>query len=195
MKQSKQDKLEIEKANKRNEKLNQVAEEAVRKQCNGRQATRADKILYRLWKESNETCPYTGTRISLSMLFSSQVDIEHIIPFSRCLDDSFANKSVCMAEHNQMVKKNQTPYEAYNGTEQYEAVLQRVEDMKCGKHKKKLFRLTPDQVQEIYGDFASRNLNDTRYLSRLVKDYVKLLGCDVQVSKGAATAALRHKWG
>lgn len=195
MKMSRKDKAELEKQNKINERLNREAEEAVRVHASGREATRTDKVMYRLWKESNEECPYTGTKISLAMLYSGQVDIEHIVPYSRSLDDSFANKTVCIATENRERKKNRTPREAYEGTDQYEDILRRVDAMKCGKHKKKLFRLSTSEVQELYGDFAGRNLNDARHIAKVVKDMLGALGCQVQVSKGGATAALRHKWG
>lgn len=199
MKMNRKDKLQLEKQNKINEQLNKEAEAAVAQFAGGRQATRTDKLMYRLWKESNEECPYTypytGTKISLAMLYSGQVDIEHIIPYSRCLDDSMANKTLCMAEENRWVKKNMAPSEAYAGQEKYEDILRRVDAMKCSKHKKNLFRLTTDEIQALYGDFAGRHLNDTRYIATVVKDMLGALGCQVQVSKGGATAALRHKWG
>lgn len=194
MKLSRKDKLEIEKRNRQNEVLNREAEEEVRG-LQGREATRADKIKFRLWKEANEKCPYTGKTISLSMLFGPEVDVEHIIPFSQSLDDSFANKTICMAEENRSRKKCQAPRKAYEGTTQYEQILQRVDEMRCGRHKKKLFRLDEAEILELYGDFAKRNLNDTRHLCVLVKDFLRKLGCEVQVGKGEATSALRHKWG
>ncbi|MCC6403227.1 MAG: type II CRISPR RNA-guided endonuclease Cas9 [Fimbriimonadaceae bacterium] len=200
LKLNKKDKKKLEDENKRIARLNEVADK-VFEEIKGGVATRTDRIKYRLWKESlvgdsNEAnCPYTGERIGLARLYGGDVDVEHIIPFSRCLDDSFANKTLCIAKENRERKKNRTPYEAYNGTEQYEQILQRVDAMKCGRHKKRLFRLTPEEVQELYKDLASRHLNDTRYIAVLAKDYLKLLGVEVEVGNGKATAALRHRWG
>ena len=37
----------------------------------------------------------------------SQYDIEHIIPFSRSLDNSFANLTLCYHEENRAVKAQQ----------------------------------------------------------------------------------------
>ena len=45
-----------------------------------------------------------------------QFDIEHIIPFSRSLDNSFHNKTLCDVKENRDVKQNRTPYEAYAST-------------------------------------------------------------------------------
>ena len=53
-----------------------------------------------LWEElsfnvADRRCPYSGVQISAQMLFSDQVEIEHILPFSQTLDDSLNNKTVC----------------------------------------------------------------------------------------------------
>jgi len=56
--------------------------------------SRDDVIKYRLWEECNHTCPYTNQTISAAMLFSPEVEIEHILPYSRSLDDSYINKTL-----------------------------------------------------------------------------------------------------
>lgn len=45
-------------------------------------------------------------------MLSSEVEIEHILPFSRTLDDSLNNKTVCINRANR-IKGNDTPYEAF----------------------------------------------------------------------------------
>lgn len=192
LKLSKKEKVDLEKANKANRRANEEAADAVRLITKSEHPSRDDLIKYRLWKECEGLCPYTGTTISESMLFSSAVDVEHIIPYSVSLDDSFANKTLCMAEENRQTKKKRTPYQAYGSDPaKYAEILRRVDAMKCGRRKKHLFRLT-----EVDADsFVSRQLNDTRYASVAAKDFIARLGCDVQVTKGEATAVLRHRWG
>ena len=56
--------------------------------------SRDDKIKYRLWKEQRECCAYSNRTINLVDLFSDQVEVDHILPFSRTWDDSYMNK-VC----------------------------------------------------------------------------------------------------
>src|SRR5690606_20466892 len=52
----------------------------------------------RLWEElgpvHDRRCVYTGEQISIHRLFSPEVEIEHILPFKRTLDNSPANKTV-----------------------------------------------------------------------------------------------------
>ncbi len=71
-----------------------------------------------LAEECQFTCHYTGRTIQMAALIGrdSQYDIEHIIPFSRPLDNSFANLTLCYHEENRNVKRNQTPGEAYSSS-------------------------------------------------------------------------------
>lgn len=72
---------------------------------------------YRLWKEQNCTCIYTGRIISVSDLFDeNKTDFEHTIPRSISFDNSLANKTVCYANYNRNIKKNRIPTSLPNYT-------------------------------------------------------------------------------
>ncbi|GLU56694.1 hypothetical protein Dfri01_61550 [Dyadobacter frigoris] len=82
---------------------------------------------YRLWKEQECRCLYTGKIINIADLFNDNViDFEHTIPRSISFDNSLANLTVCYADYNRSVKKNQIPYNLYN----YDEIIQRVEKWK-----------------------------------------------------------------
>ncbi len=49
------------------------------------------------------TMHYTGKMISISQLFSNDIDIEHTIPRS-ILPDNLANKTVCFKRYNNDIK-------------------------------------------------------------------------------------------
>jgi CRISPR-associated endonuclease Csn1 len=189
MKLTKAQKIASAKQNKQNETLNRQAEEELR--ARGiQQPSRDDKVKYRLWKEAGGICPYTGQSISIEMLFSEDVDVEHILPYSRTLDDSYMNKTLCLAQENRAAKHNKSPYEAYSPTlETYEAILQRIRALPWPKRRRF------EQKEIDTEGFLARQLNDTRYICREVKDYLTTLGVNVEVSKGEATAWLRHSWG
>ena len=146
---------------------------------------------YQMWKECGEICPYTGETIGREMLFSPEVDVEHILPYSRTLDDSYMNKTLCMARENRSVKKNNTPYEAYGANnERYLEMLARVRRMPFGK------RARFERKEIKTDEFVERQLNDTRYIAREVKKYVERLGgVSVEVTKGGVTHWLRKRWG
>ncbi len=147
----------------------------------------------RLWEECGGICPYTGRTIEFSSLFGreSQFDVEHIIPLSRCVDDSFGNKTLCYHEENRHVKRNQTPWEAYCGDEErWNDIIQRVKSWKGG-NAAKLRRFELKSTEELEG-FAARQMNDTRYTTRLAVDLLKTLygGLHVAEADGSTRQAI-----
>lgn len=70
---------------------------------------------YRLWKEQQCFCMYTGKPIRITDLFNENIiDVEHTIPRSISFDNSLANKTVCFFDYNRNIKKNQIPTELPN---------------------------------------------------------------------------------
>ncbi len=164
----------------------------------------ADLRKWVLWEELNPAdsaerrCPYTGEQISISRLFSPEVEIEHILPFSRTLDDSMGNKTLSMRKANR-IKGNLTPWEAFGRQRvvgyDYEAIVARAALM----HRHKRYRFAEDGYEQWLkkdDGFAARALNDTRYLSRIARDYLSLV-CpgDTWVIPGHLTAMLRRQFG
>ncbi|MEP9411155.1 MAG: hypothetical protein HRF42_07075 [Candidatus Brocadia sp.] len=109
MKLTKRQKEELKERQNKNKKANEEAMNILQKEFNIQNPTREDIQKYNMWIECNMTCPYTGTVISRQMLFSPEVDVEHILPYSRTLDDSYMNKTLCMAAENRAIKHNRTP--------------------------------------------------------------------------------------
>ncbi len=191
LKNTKKQKEKILKNQKELEKLNN---EAIRVITEMNQSVTYNKILlYRLHKECGGICPYTGKTIDLPRLimWDSGFDVEHIIPYSRCLDDSFKNKTLCDADYNRNIKRNKTPYEiGQENPEQYADIIARVKKHIPGK-------IWKFELQEINtDDFISRQLNDTRYICREVKQFCEaLIGRNnVEITKGTLTAMLRKFW-
>ncbi len=155
-------------------------------------------LKYKLWEECQHTCPFTGGEIGITQLFSGEIQIEHIQPWSRSLNDSFMNKTLCFADENR-AKGNKTPYEFYSeqGTDVWEGIKTRAlglfHDTKQFPNRyQKYKRFIAKKLEE---DFISRQLNDTRYISKEAKNYMSMICADVQVAPGQSTANLRQKWG
>lgn len=73
---------------------------------------------YRLWKEQECQCMYTGEVISLTDLFDgTKTHFEHTLPISASFDNSFSNLTVCKASYNTQIKKNQIPTQLKNYSE------------------------------------------------------------------------------
>ncbi len=189
MKLSRRQKEERQKKQKENEKTNDKARAILQREFGIQNPTRADIQKYNMWIECNMMCPYTGTVISREMLFSPEVDVEHILPYSRSLDDSYMNKTLCMAAENRTTKHNKTPCEAYHAEEvKYQSILQRIETLPWPKSRRF------DQKEIDTDKFVERQLNDTRYICVEVRKYLQQTGVSIEISKGEATAALRHRW-
>lgn len=140
-------------------------------------------------------CPYTGTAITAAMVLNGDCDIDHILPYSRTLDDSFSNKTLCLKEANRE-KRDQTPWEAWGGNPARWAIIEaNLKNLSDGKK----WRFGPDAMTrfESESDFLDRALVDTQYLSRISRAYLDTLftgGGHVWVVPGRMTEMLRRHW-
>ena len=164
----------------------------------GRRPTANNVLKYKLWEECNKTCPFTGQSIGVAELFTGNVQIEHIHPWSKSLNDSFMNKTLCFADENR-AKGDKTPYEHYitKGEVFWEDKKQQA--LSCF-HNKPNYPNAYNKFKHFVktkhdDDFISRQLNDTRYISREAKGYLGKICLKVLVAPGQMTANLRHKWG
>lgn len=193
-------KRDLERHYKKNQERNDHAREIVKR--HGQIDNRANRQRVLLWEELNEDptqrrCPFSGVQITLSDLFGSNIEIEHLLPFSRTLDDSLSNKTLCALKANRD-KGNRTPFEAFGDSPDgyvWEGILERASGLPYGKR----WRFWPDAMQRFEGenDFLARQLNDTRYIARIAREYLEcvLEKSSIWVVTGRLTALLRGFWG
>ena len=180
-----------------------------------RKPTHSEVLRYKLWLDQKYQSPYTGRFIPLARLFTSDYQIEHIIPQSRYFDDSFSNKVICEAAVNALKdkmlgmefikEKHGQKVELGNGqavdilsVEEYERLVARI----YGNNKPKMRKLLMDDLPD---DFIARQLNDSRYISKMVKtlmsNIVREEGEQEDISKnvvtcnGTITDRLKKDWG
>lgn len=157
-----------------------------------------DLLRFELWKEQKGRCMYTDREIPPDAIASAdnRIQVDHILPWSRSGDDSFVNKTLCWSKANQE-KKGQTPFEWFGGNaEHWHAFTAAVEGCHAMKgRKKRNFLLRDSGVLEE--KFRSRNLNDTRYATRLLLGVLKQEYPDITVAArpGPLTDRLRRAWG
>lgn len=170
----------------------------------GQPNTGANRALLRLWEELDgnaigRQCVYSGTVISPTMLFSAEVEVDHILPFKVTLDDSNANKIVCLRDANRF-KRKRSPWGAWGDTADWEDIAARAARLPKGKR----WRFEPDALDRYKEDdgFLARHLIDTQYLSRLAREYLASMYPDtgrgsskVWVSPGRLTEMVRRKLG
>ena len=202
LKTSNKEKERITNQNRKREKERQKIAERILAEAKIEKPSRKDILKVMLAEECNFVCPYTGKSLlpMTKLLYGEDIHIEHIIPYSRSYDDSFRNKTLCDASANS-AKNNRTPFEAYTG-EQYKQILARVAQFKGPYAAYKLDLFKKEEIDEE--DFMARNLNDTRYASRIAMQYLGLLyGGMVDkngkrrifATSGSATALIRRAWG
>jgi len=161
-----------------------------------------NRLRLRLWEELNKDdpfdrrCVYTAEQISIERLFSDSVEIEHILPFSRTLDDGIGNKTLCMRRGNRD-KGRRSPHEAFHDSPlgyNWEEITARAANLPPNKS----WRFGPDAMSRFENeerDFLARHLNETRYVGRLAALYLQRTGAKVWVTPGRLTANLRWAWG
>jgi CRISPR-associated endonuclease Csn1 len=157
-----------------------------------------DILKYRLWKEQDGFCAYSGIYISPEMLRDPvATQIDHIIPYSRSWNDSYMNKILCLTSENQN-KGNDTPVEYFHRTGKSKDALEAFSRILPPKKAENL--LTENFDEEKAKNWKSRALNDTRYMARALKNHLEQSlalgeGNRVQTRNGALTANLRGAWG
>lgn len=195
LKASKSQRNNIRREQKRLERENDRVKSRLREE--GQRITHESILKYKLWEECKKTCPYTGASIPLHKLFTGEIQIEHIHPWSRSLNDSFSNKTLCYADENRL-KGDKTPFEFYGGDEENwsiikERALKLFSDTK--EYPKSYQKFKRFVQQKFDDDFLSRQLNDTRYISKEAKNHLAQICKKVTVAPGQMTATLRHLWG
>ena len=169
--------------------------------------TRNDIIRYKLYEELKNNGYkdlYTDRYISRDILFSKQIDIDHIIPQTRVFDDSFSNKTVVFRATNNE-KDNQTAYdyiESKLGEEKLKEFQERIENLfEQGKKNKEegiskaKYQKLLKQESEIGDGFVDRDLRDSQYIAKKAKEMLFEITRSVLSTSGSITDRLREDWG
>ena len=152
-------------------------------------------LRFRLWEEQGGFCIYSKKPIDIRRLSDENyTDIDHIIPYSRCFDDSLNNKVLCLSDENRK-KGNKIPYEYLNGKTDWFEYCSWIRSLHLRSAKESRL-LRKSYSKDDSEGFSSRNLNDTRYITIFIKDYIQEnLDTKVETRNGSLTAFLRNQWG
>jgi len=212
-------KLNSNQTKNQNENKRIIAE--IQKKVSIENPSREDIQKYKMWEmlskdETKRCCVYSGKPISIHNLFSPQVQIEHILPYSRTFDDSIFNKTLSYREAN-AYKGNRTPYEAFGESKDgysWNEIMERVANLpkptQLRFNKKAMLKIEEDLKEFGLKDMIARQLNDTRYMSRMAVQYLKhICKTECYTDKtgkehhktncyglpGSQTALFREQWG
>ncbi len=191
MKMGQKKRREYNKDTREREAARAAAENKI--QQHGVKASRDAINRYLIWEQQSHLCAYTGKPISISQLFGGEIDMDHILPYSRSLDDSQMNKVVCF-RHANAEKGNRTPHEwlAEADPKRYDVLCQRAKNLPYPKYRRFL------QKELDTDKFITRQLVDTAYISKLTAEYLRCLfdnDHDVLGLKGQYTSEVRYQWG
>lgn len=222
LKQSKDERNEMDFRNRSNEKLN--AEIGHRLTSLGVPATKRYIQKYKFIFPSlsknlkdahvENTCIYCGKSFNISeALTGDNFDIDHIVPKSLLFDDSQTNKVLVHRSCNAQ-KTNQTAFDfiAKKGDVELTDYISRVDDwfkrgiisyskmqrLKIsyeGYLERKRQKKETESDKKIWENFIDRQLRETQYISRKARSIFEKICPLVTTSEGTVTAELRRLWG
>ena len=187
---------------------NRAANERLIKQIEeikGRRATGQDLVKFKLFRDQNEVCLYSGTKLQAERLFDpGYVDVDHIIPYSICFDDGYRNKVLVLAAENRQ-KGNRLPLEYMAGDAEKTGRFITLVETGVRDYRKRQRLLKQKLTDEDLEGFKARNLSDTQYITRavyhLLNDHLKFAEDTpfakkpVRAINGAVTDYMRKRLG
>jgi CRISPR-associated endonuclease Csn1 len=198
-------KTELENKQRDNQKANEARVKTLQEQhIPNNYENRLRLRLYTEMEALGKRCVFSGEQISLEDLFTSDIQIEHLLPKSKTFDDGISNLILCKRSAN-IEKANRSPFEAFGHSPpgySWEDISTRASALPDSKR----WRFGPDAMAKFAeeSDFLARQLTDTRYVARLAKAYLENIygGAPkaggkqhVWVVPGRLTADLRWQWG
>ena len=193
----------LEKLMKENQEYNERIAAYLKDELKIISPTGQDIVKYKLWKEQDGICPYSLTTLEINRLFEpGYCDVDHIIPYSISFDDSYKNKVLVKSNENRQ-KGNRLPLEYLSGERKEKFIVWVNNNVKDTE--KKLRLLKEKITEEDINKFKERNLNDTKYISRFmlnyINDYLQFADSSagrkkrVTAVNGAVTSFVRKRWG
>ncbi len=157
---------------------------------------------WKLWEELahnplDRKCVFCGdVQISGTDLVSpdSGIEVEHILPFKKTLDDGYMNLTLACRKCNQE-KGKRDPWTAFGDNEsRWLGIQKRASKLPHAKFR----RFDKGALEKRTFDkdtFLARQLPETQYLSRAALHYLQAICSDIYVVPGRLTGLLRALWG
>lgn len=204
LKHSKKEKASISKNNRANKDKSDAARAFIAEHLGIQKDLVPGKLIRKkvFWDEQGGRDLYCDKAIEINRLIEEEnyCQIDHILPESRTCDNRSTNKVLVLAKSNQD-KGDKSPYEWLEPLGRWDDFEKRIRAMKLPRAKENNF--LEKELSEKQGKFINRNLNDTRYATRVAMNYIadNLAFPDngdkrhVYALAGGGTSALRRAWG
>lgn len=208
-----------------NQKINQKKRENVKAEVakelgiSVSEVTARQVECYILGEQQGWKCLYSGIEINKKDCLDRNnrtYEIDHIIPYSIILDNTLHNKALVCTNENQN-KRQRTPlmYLTGEAAEEFKGRVRAMYFSKSGgastksdgiSKRKYEYLMTESLSSELIAEWKTRNINDTRYISKFLVRYLKenlifnhdndqsYRQSEVYAVKGALTSQMRRLW-
>ncbi|MBR1552703.1 MAG: type II CRISPR RNA-guided endonuclease Cas9, partial [Schwartzia sp.] len=133
-----------------------------------------DIVKLKLYKEQGGVCAYSLAAMPIEKVLKdpSYAEVDHILPYSRSFDDSYANKVLVLAKENRD-KGNRTPmeYMANLPGRKHDFITWVQANVRNPKKRDNLLLEKFDEDKE--NAWKERHLTDTKYISSFVKNLLE----------------------
>ncbi|MDA8762673.1 hypothetical protein N9M92_00425 [Flavobacteriaceae bacterium] len=156
--------------------------------------TQLNLLKMELWEECSGICPYSGEPIPLETLFTDNIKVVNIHPWSKSLNDSSVNKTLCYSYFAERLDEN-SPYEFFSDNpEQWEKVVDRAADLFSNSinypaNQKKFRKFVKRYYQRNY---IKNQLDDPNFVSREVACLLSKVCVRVSISSDYTTDHMIH---
>lgn len=188
----------IRRDNENNSAENQRLKQQLRDEYGVNNPTGQDILKFRLWKEQDGICAYSLKPIPIDRMFKENIaEIDHIVPYSISFDDTRKNKVLVLTAENRN-KGNRLPLQYLSGEARDKFIVYTKNRVNDKRKRENLLRETMPEE-----GFKERNLQDTKYISVFVQNYLRdnlaFAPSDkrknrVTAVNGAVTAYMRKRW-
>ena len=197
LKKSRKEREELSKSIAQNTREHEAIRKLLQTEFGMMNVTRNDIIRYKLYEELKDNgyhTLYSNQYIPKEMIFSKEIDIEHIIPQARLFDDSLSNKTLEYKAIN-IEKGNKTAYDFVKekyGDEGLQQYLNRCEAL--FKDKKTKLKKLKMESRDIPEGFIERDLRETQYIAKKALSMLSEISRRVVATTGSITDRLREDW-
>lgn len=203
-----------ESENKKNEKTTQSIRKTISELINKDEIDVTPAMIerYKLGEEQQWKCLYSGKPINdkkEAILNNKKLfEVDHIVPFSLILDNTLSNKALVYYNENQ-AKGQRTPLMYLNDKDSTDYIgrVNTLYGKKKAYRRKYQYLMLKSFDTELLSEWKSRNLNDTRYISKYLVNYIKnnlefsrddesekYQRQTVYAVKSAITSRMRRQW-
>lgn len=200
------DRQKMKKSMDDNQAQNEKIKEYLKREHRILQPTGQDIVKFKLYQQQNGRCAYSLQAFDLSRFMHEPdyAEVDHIIPYSRSMDDSYHNKVVVLTAENRQ-KGNRTPMEYLQDKPARRDAFVAWVKANIRDYRKRDNLLLESYTADKASDWKDRHINDTRYISRFLLNYLedtmKLTpGCTKRKKRilavnGAVTSYVRKRLG